>query len=181
MLAKIFVNAAIVATALAGALPAPGLTPSVEYPAGGLAICADRGIDVRGPIPSDAVPTEGGFTFAAESDASYWAQAQIELAGSADLEKREYANIGIGMFAQNGCGGQGAWFDNVQYDVQHIANLNLYSVGISYRGLRNNEHLDFSRLSGNDWCGSYLFSAGALTNVGCFSTQAINCFRLWRS
>lgn len=181
MLAKVFVSAAIIATALAGALPAPALTPSAEYPAGGLAVCADRGIDASGPIPSDAVPIEGGYTFAADSDASYWAQAQIELAGSSDLQKREYANIGIGMFAQNGCGGQGSWFDNVQYDVSHISNVNLFSVGISYRGLRDNEHLDFSRWNGNDLCGAYLFSAGFLTNVGCFSTQAINCFKLWRN
>lgn len=36
----------------------------------------------------------------------------------------------------------------------------MFSVGISYRGLRGNEQLDFSRRSGNgDLCGQYLYSA----------------------
>lgn len=39
----------------------------------------------------------------------------------------------------------------------------MFSVGISYRGLRSNEQLDFSRLSGSDWCGTYLYSAGQNT------------------
>ncbi|KAL0631152.1 hypothetical protein Q9L58_009995 [Maublancomyces gigas] len=183
MLSKFFIHAAVLATSvLAVALPAPALTPvdmsSISNP---ISVCEQRGIDVRGPIPSDAKPTEGGFTFEADSDAAHWARAQIALASSPDLEKRAYANIGIGMFAQNLCNGQGAWFDNVQYDVQHVDHVNFYSVGISYRGLRNNEHLDFSRLSGSDWCGTYLYSAGFQTGVGCFNSQTINCFRLWQT
>lgn len=182
MLAKTILHAALLATsALAVALPAPALTPVATTLDDALTICAQRGIDVSGPIPSDATATENGFTFEADSDASHWARAQIALATSTDLTKREYANIGIGMFAQNNCGGQGAWFDNVQYDVQHVDHVNFFSVGISYRGLRDNEHLDFSRLQGSDYCGQYLYSAGFLTNVGCFSSQAINCFRLWRN
>lgn len=183
MLAKFFIHAAVLATSvLAVALPAPALTAvdmsSVGNP---IEVCEQRGIDVRGPIPSDAKPIEGGFTFEADSDSAHWARAQIMLASSSDIEKRQYANIGIGMFAQNFCKGQGAWFDNVQYNVQHIDRVNFYSVGISYRGLRNNEHLDFSRLSGRDWCGRYIFSAGSQTPVGCFNAQTINCFRLWQT
>lgn len=56
--------------------------------------------------------------------------------------------------------GQAAWVDDVSYNVNYYANTYYYSVGISYRGLRNNEHLDFSILSGSDWCGQYLYSAG---------------------
>jgi hypothetical protein len=47
----------------------------------------------------------------------------------------------------------------------------MFSVGISYRGLRSNEQLDFSRLSGSDWCGQYLYSAGQNT-PGMFYTCA---------
>ncbi|MCJ1243179.1 hypothetical protein MMC30_000376 [Trapelia coarctata] len=113
------------------------------------------------------------------SKASLWVKAQIDIAAHPILSKRQgYANIGIGMFAQDWCNGQGACFDDVVYGVNSYANLNMYSVGINYRGLRSNEQLDFSQLSGNDWCGRYLYSAGYMTPVGCFNSQAINCFRL---
>jgi len=60
--------------------------------------------------------------------------------------------------------GQAAWFDDVQYGVQHISNnIFMYSVGISYRGLRDNEQLDFSKTNGNDQCATYLYSAGRNT------------------
>lgn len=39
----------------------------------------------------------------------------------------------------------------------------MYSVGISYRGLRNDEQLDFSRKAGNDFCGNYRYSAARNT------------------
>lgn len=191
MLAKVFVYASLVATCVLGAGPSaaatatpstPSLVPvnitSVSNP---FEICTLRGIDIRGPIPSDAEPIEGGFSFSADSDAAHWTRAQIALASSSDIKQRDFANIGIGMFAQNWCTGQGAWFDNVQYDVQHAAHLFLYSVGISYRGIRNNEHLDFSRLSNGDWCGQYRYSAGPNTQVGCFNSEAITCFRLWHT
>lgn len=167
MLAKVFVYATVLAAGVLGAaLPAAG--PSV--------VCNERGIDIFGPIPSDARPIAGGFEFDEDSDASHWAGAQVELATSADLQKREFANIGIGMFSSTGCTGRGAWFDNVQYTVQHATNVDLFSVGISYRAMANGEKLDFSKLSGSDWCGTYLYSAKANTPIGCFSSQAINCF-----
>lgn len=59
--------------------------------------------------------------------------------------------------------GQAGWFDNVIYGNNNYVTLNMFSVGISYRGLRSNEQLDFSKLSGNDWCGNYLYSAGQNT------------------
>lgn len=122
---------------------------------------------------------KGGYSFAANSDALHWVRAQIALATSSDLEKHEWANIGIGMFAQNWCTGHGAWFDNVQYGTHYFDRTNLFTVGISYRGLRNNEHLDFSKLLKNDWCGKYVSSAPRLAPVGCFNTSAINFFKLW--
>ncbi|KAL0636480.1 hypothetical protein Q9L58_004530 [Maublancomyces gigas] len=181
MLTKVFVYATVLAAGVIGAaLPTPvteGLVPmdlnAISNP---LEVCAQRGIDVLGPIPSDAVPIEGGFEFADDSDASHWARAQVAVATSPDLKKREFANIGIGMFSSTGCTGRGAWFDNVQFTVQHATNVDLFSVGISYRPMANGEHLDFSKLNNGDWCGTYLYSAKANTPIGCFASQAINCF-----
>ncbi|RFU82183.1 amidohydrolase [Trichoderma arundinaceum] len=141
-----------------------------------------KGIDVFGPIPGDAVQADNGYWTAEEgTDAWAWIRAQIDIPSHArpQSEKRQnYANIGIGMFAQDWCTGQAGWWDDVTYDVQHYVTLNMFSVGISYRGLRSNEQLDFSRQSGNDWCGQYLYSAGQNTPIGCFNSQAINCYRL---
>ncbi|KAF9871152.1 hypothetical protein CkaCkLH20_11321 [Colletotrichum karsti] len=145
------------------------------------------GVDVYGTIPDDAVKVaDGHYSAEPGSKAWAWIRAQIDLGNSeetrSEIEKRqEWANIGIGMFAQDGCTGQAGWFDNVIYGNQHVVNLNMFSVGISYRGLRSNEQLDFSRLSGSDWCGKYLYSAGKNTPIGCFNSQAINCFRLTHS
>ncbi|KAF6839537.1 hypothetical protein CMUS01_04247 [Colletotrichum musicola] len=138
------------------------------------------GVDVYGSIPSDAVEIQAGqYTAEPGTKAWAWIRAQIDLPASEEVEKRQtWANIGIGMFAQDWCNGQAAWFDNVQYGVQHYDTVNHFSVGISYRGLRSNEQLDFSRRNGNDWCGTYLYSAGQNTPVGCFNSQLINCFRL---
>lgn len=191
MFSKIFILATLfAASAFGAAMPAPsapyGLTKvDVDHSAGDpIAICKQRGIDVHGPIPGDAVKgSDGGYHFAADSNAFHWVRAQLvepPKTSKRDLETRnDPANIGIGMFAQDWCNGQGAWFDDVVYGVHNYANINMYSVGISYRGLRNNEHLDFSKLSGNDYCGQYVYSAGYETPVGCFNSQAINCFELW--
>lgn len=180
MLAKVFVYATVLAAGVIGAaLPASNGLVAMDLNAinNPLEVCEERGIDVLGPIPSDAVPIEGGFEFADDSDASHWARAQVAIATSPDLKKREFANIGIGMFSSEGCTGRGAWFDNVQYTVQHATNVDLFSVGISYRAMANGEHLDFSKLgAGGDWCGTFLYSAGANTPIGCFKSQAINCF-----
>ena len=144
------------------------------------------GVDVYGPIPDDAVVQDDGhYTAEVGSKAWAWIRAQIDLPRDEtnDVEKRQsWANIGIGMFAQDWCTGQASWFDNVQYDVAHVDSVNMFSVGISYRGLRSNEHLDFSRRSSNgDLCGTYLYSAAPFTPAGCFNSQLINCFRLWLS
>lgn len=145
------------------------------------------GVDLAGPIPDDFTSynaTEGKYEFTADSKAAAWVRAQFALADAPEAEKvrrQTWGNIGIGMFTQDWCGGNGAWFDNVQYGVHHYNNMNYFSVGISYRGLRANEHLDFSRRNGNDWCGTYVYSAAPYTSTGCWNSQLINCFRLWLS
>lgn len=180
MLAKVFVYATVLAAGVLGAaVPAPSndiVSVDFTVESNPLEVCEERGIDIFGSIPSDAKPIAGGFEFEADSDASHWARAQLAL--STDLHKRQFAGIGIGMFESTTCNGRGAWFDNVQYTVQHATNVDLFSVGISYRAMSNGEKLDFSKLAGTDWCGTYLYSAKANTAIGCFSSQAINCFNL---
>lgn len=66
-----------------------------------------KGIDVFGPIPGDAVKADNGYYTAEEgTDAWAWIRAQIDIPAHArpETEKRQnYANIGIGMFAQDWC------------------------------------------------------------------------------
>ncbi|KOS22319.1 hypothetical protein ESCO_001602 [Escovopsis weberi] len=177
-----FTSAAVSAVLAATALAAPSTSLSSTS---SIADAEAHGVDVFGPIPADAVKTpEGHYTAEEGTQAWRWIRAQIDIPNGAHpddkVEKRQgAANIGIGMFAKDSCTGQAAWFDDVTYNVNSYATINMYSVGISYRGLRSNEQLDFSRLNGNDWCGTYLYSAGQNTPVGCFNSQAINCFRLW--
>lgn len=179
MLPKFFVYGAIfTTTALSAAVPGPELDLSNV-----LAIAEQRGIDVNGPIPSDAQSIEGGYTFEADSDASVWVLAQLTpSSSSAGIERRQQANIGIGMFAGSNCLGEGSWIDNVSYGSSTSRNVQFASVGISYRGLQAGEHLDFSKAtsSNNNLCGTYVYSAAPFTGIGCFNSQPINCFRLWR-
>jgi len=144
--------------------------------------CKEAGVDPYGKIPDDYTSydeTTHGYHFKAGSKSALWAAAQVYTDEKELVKRQGPANIGIGMWAQDNCSGQGAWFDNVTYNVNSYATTNYYGVLIKYRGLRSNEHLDFSRLSGNDWCGQYLYSAGQNTPAGCFPSQLINCFRLW--
>ncbi|KAG7105045.1 Ribosome biogenesis protein nsa2 like [Verticillium longisporum] len=93
------------------------------------------------------------------------------------LQKRQgWANIGIGMWAQDNCQGQASYFDNVQYNVNHYGTINHYSFGIRYRGLRNGEQLDVSRLNGGDWCGTYVATIARNSGTGCGHVGPINCF-----
>lgn len=189
MLTKVFIYGALFLTsALGAAVPAALESPSlpVSIPVNAMEICAQRGINIHGPIPSDATPTEGGFTFTAGSDAALWVQAQISLASSGDLAKREFANIGIGMFSAQNCLGDGAWFDNVQYQLQNVAPRNFFyqSLGISYRAL-GNEQLDISRRGSsnadiNDYCHNFLKFYGPGTGIGCYNQEVFSCFRLTR-
>lgn len=177
MLATVFVYAALfAASALGAAVPAPAVDLNDA-----VAIAERCGINVNGPIPSDATAIDGGFTFKAGSDASTWVRAQLALASSNDIEKRQTAIIGIGMFAGSNCLGEGSWIDNVKYGSQTSRNVEFHSVGISYRAMVSGEHLDFSRAGPTlDLCGQYLYSAAPNTGIGCFNSQPINCFHFWR-
>lgn len=66
-----------------------------------------KGIDVFGPIPDDAVKTDAGYWTAEEgTDAWAWIRAQIDIPAHAHPEstkRQTFANIGIGMFAQDWC------------------------------------------------------------------------------
>jgi hypothetical protein len=183
MLANILVLVTLfAASAFGAAMPAPDTSNWIQQSTAGdpIKICKDRGIDVNGPIPSDAVKeSDGGYHFAPDSNAFHWVRAQIATAASGSKKRNDPANIGIGMFAQDWCNGQGAWFDDVIYGNHNYGTTNYFSVGISYRGLRSNEHLDFSKYANGDYCGQYVYSAGYMTPVGCFNSQAINCFELW--
>lgn len=69
------------------------------------------GVDVYGPIPDDAVQMGDYWLAKAGSRASAWVRAQIDLdtyeaaqaAQGAPVEKRQWANIGIGMWTQDDC------------------------------------------------------------------------------
>ncbi|TIC97879.1 hypothetical protein CH35J_007559 [Colletotrichum higginsianum] len=172
-------------------LGAPGAVAERSPVAESIANATALGVDVYGQIPADAVRvSDGSYTAEPGSQAWAWIRAQIDLPNTletrneienrAALEKRQAANIGIGMFSQDWCQGKAAWFDNAGYNIHHISHDNMFSVGISYRGLRSNEQLDFSKFANNDLCGKYVFTAGQNTPVGCFNSQLINCFHLFQ-
>ncbi|EQB54058.1 amidohydrolase [Colletotrichum gloeosporioides Cg-14] len=184
---KMHFSAFIISVGLMAAgsvLAAPNLAIERTPVAESIANATAMGVDVYGVIPDDAVKvTEDQYTAEPGTKAWAWIRAQIDLPNTDEtrrqIEKRQgWANIGIGMFSQDWCNDQAGWVDNVIYGYNCYVDSNMYSVGISYRGLRSNEQLDFSRLSGNDWCRTYLHSAGHNTPTGCFNSQAINCFRL---
>lgn len=62
-------------------------------------------------------------------------------------------------FYHAGKGGVVYW-DNVSYNVNYWNNNNLYSIGISLRSIRDNEHLDLSRLKNGDACGQFVLRVG---------------------
>ena len=82
-------------------------TPSAIPPS--IARAQAMGIDIYGSIPSDAVRhPDGTYTARPDSLAWAWIRAQVDLpdtpATRAALEQRQgYANVGIGLWAQDGC------------------------------------------------------------------------------
>ncbi|KAK3997986.1 hypothetical protein QBC44DRAFT_364184 [Cladorrhinum sp. PSN332] len=178
------------ATALAA--PTEVATPtiithdSVEIPES-IVNATALGLDLYGSIPDDAVKEGDHWTAQPGTLAAAWFRAQIDLdayeeqleTAGAPVEKRQWANIGIGLWTQDNCQGAVAYWDNVQYNVHHYTGANTFAVGIRYRGLRWGEHLDFSRLQGSDWCGQYVTNVLGPTGTGCGHMPATNCFRLW--
>ena len=66
------------------------------------------GIDVYGPIPADAVRVYGHWVAQPGTRASAWMRAQIDLNPyeadqDGQVEKRQWANIGIGLWAMDNC------------------------------------------------------------------------------
>lgn len=182
MLAKVFVYATIFASsALGAALPAVPSTEIVLADMGDtIALAQERGIDIFGPIPSDATPIEGGYSFEADSDAAYWVRAQSGLSNSGDLAKREFANIGMGLFTAAACRGAGVWFDNIIYDHQNVAPQNFlyYAFMTTGRAVRQDEQMDFSTRGGSDLCANFLNSYKVFGPNGCHDNSKITCFRL---
>ncbi|PFH62179.1 hypothetical protein XA68_14720 [Ophiocordyceps unilateralis] len=166
--------------AFAAVLAAPEPAQSLDLSIESLANATALGIDVYGPIPADATKVEEGhYTAEPGTKAWAWIRAQIDLEPGQGPQRRQiFANIGIGMFIGDQCTGQSAWFENILYDYNYTSQVNMFSVGISYRTLRENERLDFSRWDGSNLCGTYLYTVPSSTPVGCFNSQMINCFRV---
>ncbi|KAK4225431.1 hypothetical protein QBC38DRAFT_264494 [Podospora fimiseda] len=177
-------------SALASPVEVPAATiethDSVEIPES-VKNATALGIDLYGKVPSDAVRVDDHWTAEEGTLANAYFRAQIDLpayeeqleAAGVKLKRQNWANIGIGLWAQDNCQGQATYFDNVQYGWHHVSNINNFAVGISYRGLRRGEHLDFSRLRGSDRCGEYVTNILGPTGTGCGHIPATNCFRLW--
>lgn len=141
-----------------------------------LSILVSRGIDPSGPIPSDATPLpNGGFSFAADSDASHWARAQA-------LVKRGSSGLSITLWGDGHCGGPGAFFGNVQYGNSNVGERDFYlSVQYSGRALLDNEQMDLSKLvpNGSDKCARYVRTLGPRTPPGCYADgNSYSCMRL---
>lgn len=67
------------------------------------------------------------------------------------------------------------WVDNVVYGAQAARPGHYVSVGISYRGLGQGEHLDFSAYKNFNYCGLYVYSAAPLTGIGCWNGPGVSC------
>lgn len=173
MLTKRLVSTGLLATTALG-IALPDLTPK------SVSICAERGIDIHGPIPSDAIPFAGGYTFSADSNTSHWVRAQ-----SHSLAKRNSADIAITMWTFPGCKGPGAYFPNVQYEHQNVAPTQyFYNTIETHRGLRSGERLDFSQRTPqkpDDLCYRYLFTAQREMPAKCLDVDTVSCFRLWHT
>lgn len=90
--------------AINGVLAAPS-TVAVRDVAESISNATAMGVDVYGPIPSDAVKVDAHqWTAEPGTKAWAWIRAQIDLdAGNEKRQGSGPANIGIGMFAQDWC------------------------------------------------------------------------------
>ncbi|KAM0277205.1 hypothetical protein ACHAQH_005988 [Verticillium albo-atrum] len=147
---------------------------------------AALGVDIYGPIPDDGVVHDGHVTAEPGTKAWAWIRAQADIdwkhvskeKRDAVLKRQGWANIGIGMYAQDNCQGQASYFDNVEYGTHNYDVVNYYSIGIHYRGLRDGEKLDTFRQAGDDWCGTFVNTIAHNSNPGCGAVGPINCFVL---
>ncbi|PHH92759.1 hypothetical protein CDD83_5383 [Cordyceps sp. RAO-2017] len=162
-------SAILVSLAAVLAAAAPNLVSTQDKSIESISNATALGVDVWGPMPQDAVRAPDGY-YTAEPGTKAWAwiRAQIDLtpdhnSKSREQKRQQYANIGIGMFVGDNCTGQAAWYDNVIYTYLYFTPINMFSVGISSRGLRSNERLDFNRRAGSNLCGTYLYTAASDT------------------
>ncbi|KAH6954106.1 hypothetical protein EDB81DRAFT_932378 [Dactylonectria macrodidyma] len=148
---------------------------------------ARLGVDIFGPIPSDARRVDDHWEADPGTKALAWIRAQADIDWDAlpqekrdEIEKRQgsgAANINLSVWTGDNCKGGVVYWDNVSYNVNYWNNNNLYSIGISLRSIRDNEHLDLSRLKNGDACGQFVLRVGS--GQGCLTTNVYNCFRLW--
>lgn len=155
---------------------------------------ARLGIDIFGPIPSDARRVDDHWEADPDTKAWAWIRAQADIDWDAvsqdkrdELEKRQGsgpAQINISVWTGDNCtsndnhrsrlhvlffinygqlidhystgSGGVIYWDNVSYNVHYYSGSNLYSVGVSLRGVRGNEHLDLSRYLNGDACGQFV-------------------------
>lgn len=97
----LFAAAAMAAPPEPGALAVPAVPESI-------AKAMALGIDVFGSIPNDAVKVDDHWVAKPGTLASAWMRAQIDLdqyqsAEGVHAEKRQWANVGIGLWAMDGC------------------------------------------------------------------------------
>ncbi|KAK3370096.1 hypothetical protein B0H63DRAFT_564325 [Podospora didyma] len=167
------------------------ITPEIAVPES-IKAATDLGIDVWGKLPDDAVKVGDHWEAEVGTLANAWLRAQVDLDNyeaaleaanaTTHIERRQasgWANIGFTLWTQDGCSGQAAWWDNVQYGWSNYVTTNYYGLAIRYRGLRSGERLELRRVSGSDWCGSYWGVINGPTGTSCYNLAATNCLRLY--
>ena len=98
--------------------------------------CKEAGVDPYGKIPDDYKShneTTNSYYFDAGSKCALWAAAQVYTDDRKHEKRQGPANIGIGLWAQDGCSGAGIWADDVTYGVNNYATTNMFSVLIKYQ------------------------------------------------
>ncbi|KAI9148925.1 hypothetical protein HJFPF1_10969 [Paramyrothecium foliicola] len=145
------------------------------------------GIDIYGPMPTDAKLVNGNWEAEVGSKAHAWIRAQIDIDWDSlpeealqKVEKRQGsgpAQIDFTQWTGDNCQGNVITINNANYNVNYLTGDNLFSVGISRRTIRNNEHLDLSRRSGGNACGQFVIRV--LGGPGCLTTNVYNCMRFW--
>ncbi|KAK4166944.1 hypothetical protein QBC43DRAFT_204848 [Cladorrhinum sp. PSN259] len=151
-----------------------------------------RGIDIFGPIPSDAVKVNGHWEAEEGTLAHAWIRAQVDIERYEDLlqaqglpvpavKKRQgRAEIGVSLWKQDGCRGSVVYFDNPYYSGFNMEDNggNFFSVSTSRRSLRYGEALELRRGVPEDKCRTHHASINGPQPIGCANVGATQCFRL---
>ncbi|KAH7309656.1 hypothetical protein B0I35DRAFT_463615 [Stachybotrys elegans] len=144
------------------------------------------GVDIFGPIPSDARRVDDHWEADPGTPAWAWIRAQLDIdwdtVDEENLAKRQgsgNAFVNLSVWTGDGCTGGVVYHDDVNYNVNYPNNNNLFSMGLSRRAIRSNEHLDISRFRNGQACGQFV-SRLAGSGLGCWGSLPVyNCFRLW--